>query len=272
MSVAADSDPLGFAKEPPRGETQNIPPLESAGHMIAVALGLILLAEGGAFVLGFFAGLSGAILDRVAQAAPLCAPDSCGRAAQSTWRGLAGPAGALGAALVFLFSARVRGRTVGQGDRRAGLGDAAVARRWVIAALGIVTCAYGTLLSLAYYQARPNQLSEVLSTSPWRILITMTIIVVIAPVAEELFFRGWLWVGLRKYWGALPAAALTGVLWAAIHIEGGIWKPALLLPVAVVLSAARHLGQSVRAPIAIHVLYNLFATSPPWHLKWVGLI
>src|SRR5260370_9605024 len=107
MSIAADSDPLGFAKEPPRGETQNIPPLESAGHMIAVALGLILMAEGGAFVLGFFAELSGAVLERAAQAATLCTPDSFPRAALSTWHALARTPAYLLTPLAFLSRARL---------------------------------------------------------------------------------------------------------------------------------------------------------------------
>ena len=100
----------------------------------------------------------------------------------------------------------------------------------------------------------------------------MTIIVIAAPVAEELFFRGWLWVGLQRHWGVVPTAAFTGVVWAAIHLDGGFWKPVLLLPVALALSAARYYGQSVRAPIALHAVYNLIAIVPPWHLKWLGLI
>jgi hypothetical protein len=31
----------------------------------------------------------------------------------------------------------------------------------------------------------------------------------------------------------------------------------VLLPGAIILSAARHVGQSVRAPLAIHAIYNL---------------
>ena len=32
--------------------------------------------------------------------------------------------------------------------------------------------------------------------------------------------------------------------------------PFVLLPLAIILSAARQAGQSIRAPIAIHALYN----------------
>jgi len=50
---------------------------------------------------------------------------------------------------------------------------------------------------------------------------------------------------------------LTGGIWLVAHIANGIGAPFVLLPVAIILSAARHVGQSIRAPIAIHAIYNL---------------
>ena len=35
-------------------------------------------------------------------------------------------------------------------------------------------------------------------------------LVIGAPVAEEVFFRGWLWAGLRQSWGVLGTSAATG--------------------------------------------------------------
>jgi len=271
MSVAAEQDVTERAAAPREGEAPTAP-AESAGRMVAIAFGLMLLALGGAFVLGFFALFFAEISERLAQSAAACLPAACSKGGPSSWRALYGLAGGLGAALVLFFSALARGQTIGHGDRRAGLGDAAITRRALIAALGVAIFAYGAWLSLAYYQARPARVSEILSASPWFILISMMIVVIAAPVSEELFFRGWLWVGLQKHWGVVPTAAFTGVVWAAIHLDGGFWKPILLLPVALILSAARYFGQSVRAPIALHAIYNLIALAPPWHLRWLGLI
>jgi len=50
---------------------------------------------------------------------------------------------------------------------------------------------------------------------------------------------------------------LTGGIWLVAQIANGIGAPFVLLPVAIILSAARHVGQSIRAPIAIHAIYNL---------------
>jgi hypothetical protein len=50
---------------------------------------------------------------------------------------------------------------------------------------------------------------------------------------------------------------VTGGILLAAHLANGLGSPLVLLPLAIILSAARHVGRSVRAPIAIHAMYNL---------------
>jgi membrane protease YdiL (CAAX protease family) len=271
VAFSIEQDATGQAATP-RDRPAPIAPPESAGRMIAIALGCIVLAFLGAFVGGLVMGLVVVAFRGFAQAAQLCLGGVCGRAQASTSSMLFIQAGALGTASVLFFSARARATTIGFGDRREGLGNVPVERLSVILALGAVIAAYAVLVSVASHRARPDQVSLMLSVSGWLTVTFLAIVVVVAPVAEELFFRGWLWVGLRGHWSAVPTAVLTGLLWDAIHIEGGIVRPLLLLPVALILSTARHFGESVRAPIALHALYNIIVLSPPWHLKWLGLI
>jgi hypothetical protein len=80
-----------------------------------------------------------------------------------------------------------------------------------------------------------------------------------APIAEELFFRGWLWTGLRRTVSPVPTALITSALWLACHLTNGLRYPLALLPAAAILSLARHYGGSVRASIALHFWNNLFA-------------
>ncbi|HZH24010.1 MAG TPA: CPBP family intramembrane glutamic endopeptidase [Solirubrobacteraceae bacterium] len=50
-------------------------------------------------------------------------------------------------------------------------------------------------------------------------LIAVAILVcVLAPIAEELFFRGFCFTALRRALGMLPAAILTGIIFGAIHL------------------------------------------------------
>ena len=47
-------------------------------------------------------------------------------------------------------------------------------------------------------------------------------IVVLAPVAEELFFRGFLFAGLRTRWSLWPAAITSGLIFGLVHAPTGI--------------------------------------------------
>jgi membrane protease YdiL (CAAX protease family) len=46
------------------------------------------------------------------------------------------------------------------------------------------------------------------------------LVCVLAPIAEELFFRGFCFTALRRTLGMLPAAVLTGIIFGAIHLGG----------------------------------------------------
>ncbi len=51
----------------------------------------------------------------------------------------------------------------------------------------------------------------------------------VAPVAEEAFFRGYMFAGLRQHLGRLPALVLTSALFAVLHILPTSWPPIFLL-------------------------------------------
>ena len=46
------------------------------------------------------------------------------------------------------------------------------------------------------------------------------LVCVMAPIAEELFFRGFTFTALRRQLGMLPAAVVTGMIFGAIHLGG----------------------------------------------------
>ena len=52
-------------------------------------------------------------------------------------------------------------------------------------------------------------------------LVAVAVLVcVLAPIAEELFFRAFCFTALRRTLGMLPAAALTGIIFGGIHLGG----------------------------------------------------
>ncbi len=81
--------------------------------------------------------------------------------------------------------------------------------------------------------------------------------VVLAPLAEEIVFRGFLFRNLRDSLGKGLAMMLSGFAFAAVHFE-----PTLLLPLTalgVALALLYEWSGSLYVPIAVHALWNLFA-------------
>jgi membrane protease YdiL (CAAX protease family) len=84
----------------------------------------------------------------------------------------------------------------------------------------------------------------------------------VAPVCEELLFRGLLWRHLRSLTGRLawlagpvPAALASGLIFASLHPQGPLAVPALLVE-GFALAMVRDWRGSLIAPITLHVMQN----------------
>jgi uncharacterized protein len=78
--------------------------------------------------------------------------------------------------------------------------------------------AWGVALGIEEQDDLPDELGVDGSTAA---LVAVSLLVcVLAPIAEELFFRGFCFTALRRTLGMLPAAALTGIIFGAIHLGG----------------------------------------------------
>ena len=80
--------------------------------------------------------------------------------------------------------------------------------------------------------------------------------VVLAPVGEELAFRGLLLPSLRRWVGTRGAIGLSSAIFGALHWYYGIGIPVLIF-VGLVLGWARVVSGGLRAPILIHAGFNL---------------
>ena len=98
------------------------------------------------------------------------------------------------------------------------------------------------------------------NTGTLGILAACAVTCVVAPICEELLFRGFIFRSLRNWRGVWPAAAITGVLFGAVH---GLSAPAVdLLPLAFlgfVLCIVYQRSGSLYPCIALHVLNNAIA-------------
>jgi membrane protease YdiL (CAAX protease family) len=87
------------------------------------------------------------------------------------------------------------------------------------------------------------------------------LVIVIAPTAEEFFFRGFFYRALRSRMAVIPAALLDGLIFGAIHYDGP--KTAVLLPVLATLGFIFCLVYektgTLFSTIALHSLNNFVA-------------
>jgi membrane protease YdiL (CAAX protease family) len=83
--------------------------------------------------------------------------------------------------------------------------------------------------------------------------------VTVAPVVEELFFRGFLQPVLVSSMGVFPGILLTSAMFGGLHLAqyGYIWQIGVLLTaVGFLLGTVRHLTGSTRASSIVHIAFN----------------
>lgn len=91
--------------------------------------------------------------------------------------------------------------------------------------------------------------------------------ITLAPVLEELFFRGMLYPVLRRGFGLILAVLLTAAAFAAIHGAqlGYAWAPVLsIFIVGLVFTIVRVRTNSVAASFLMHCGYNFALFSALW--------
>ena len=96
-------------------------------------------------------------------------------------------------------------------------------------------------------------------TSVWPALFWVAA-VIFAPVFEETFFRGFLFVGLRQSRIGVPGTiGLTALVWALMHVQYGVYEIGTIFFLGIALGVARHKTGSLWSPLLMHAFFNLAA-------------
>jgi membrane protease YdiL (CAAX protease family) len=101
------------------------------------------------------------------------------------------------------------------------------------------------------------------------VFAVVVLITVVAPLGEELFFRGFFFGALRNWHGPWPAAVLTGIVFAAMHT--GSAPVGYLLPLAILGTGLCLLYEwtgSLYPTIALHALNNSIALGANLDWDW----
>jgi len=86
-------------------------------------------------------------------------------------------------------------------------------------------------------------------------------IVVVAPIFEEIFFRGFLFQGIRySRLGPIGAIGITSLFWAVIHLQYDIYGIATVFAIGLLFGIARLKTDSIHLLMVMHSLVGLAAT------------
>ena len=126
-------------------------------------------------------------------------------------------------------------------------------------------------VSILGADANDSKLPEELGVddSTVAMLAVAFLVSVVAPVAEEFFFRGFFFTALRAWKGLWPAAIITGLVFGGIHL--GSAEAVFLAPLAFfgfALCLLYHRTGSLYPCIALHCLNNSLAFGVSQHWGW----
>jgi membrane protease YdiL (CAAX protease family) len=140
----------------------------------------------------------------------------------------------------------------------------APARAYAVAALAAV--AIVALVVVMYHLVPPDlaklqnlPMAKLFSGTGPALLLPILIATFLAPVLEEIIFRGIAFAGLAARFGTVWAATISVALFVAVHAPQKIYYPPGFLDVGLVALAAVWLRlkyRSIRPGILLHILYN----------------
>lgn len=99
-------------------------------------------------------------------------------------------------------------------------------------------------------------------SSVWLLIFAM---VIVAPIYEELIFRGLLWSAIAEQFtlstysrhrGEIVASVVTSLIFAVIHVQYGIYEISTIVVLALIFCYARIKSGSLLLPILLHIVNN----------------
>jgi membrane protease YdiL (CAAX protease family) len=85
-------------------------------------------------------------------------------------------------------------------------------------------------------------------------LLAFIALVVIAPICEEILFRGWLYGKLRGRMKALPAILLTSLMFGIVHLQWNVGVTVFVM--SVFMCIMRELTGAIYSGIILHMIKN----------------
>lgn len=123
--------------------------------------------------------------------------------------------------------------------------------------------AWAIFLTTFDLQVQPDVL-PLFGGGPAAFLVALFVAGMVGPFVEEVYFRGFLFGGLRQRWGVLPALLVSSALFALFHILPTTIPPIFVL--GVFLGLLYHLSGSLWPSILMHAATNILALTAAYLL------
>ncbi len=135
--------------------------------------------------------------------------------------------------------------------------------RQLLTWLGALVCFMIVSDGLTLLIGRPivdESMVQAYTTSVFPALLLFAVIVC-ASLAEECFFRGFLFKGLVHSWmGPVGAAVAASLLWSVLHSQYDLYGITSIFVGGLLLGAARIRTKSILMPMIMHVAMNVIAS------------
>jgi uncharacterized protein len=162
---------------------------------------------------------------------------------------------ALGFLLVPIAIAARRGATPREALSKLGLrGFRPSAIKWMFAAIGAYLL-FAIVYTSIFGAPEQKDIADEFGTLPMQILL----IVIAAPISEEVCFRGMLFGGLRERWPRIAAALLSGLIFGGLHALTGLSAVPPLIAFGFILALLYEKTGSIVPGIILHMLNNSVA-------------
>lgn len=133
----------------------------------------------------------------------------------------------------------------------------------------VLRAAYVMIASALGFHFSIQQILTRLDTSGPGFFLTLVVGAVIAPIAEEIFFRGFVYAGLRKRLGVAAAVLVASIFFALLHLSIELFIPILAL--GIFLTLLYELTGSLFPGIFLHMANNAVALIAYAALKSLGI-
>ena len=145
------------------------------------------------------------------------------------------------------------------------------ARAWNMALLALVLGFFAAFAALMGIYARlvtlPAEAFPETGHTPWYVVLAyIAMIGVVAGVAEEAGYRGYMQVELERAYGPTAAIAVSSLMFTLAH-----WSIALapfILTVAIVLGVVAYLARSIVPGLIVHGAYDFMTTALIWRFGY----